>query len=84
VICACPSCACASSADPPANCSKVAWVRRKVCRAEHLLDRPGTLVLVQTFEMVFSQYDLHPEYKSLAADGTPCKGDTTGLLNAIR
>jgi hypothetical protein len=30
--------------------------------------------------MVFSQYHLHPEYKSLAPDSTPCKGNTTGLL----
>ena len=30
--------------------------------------------------MVFSQYHRHPEYKSLAQDGTPCKADTAGLL----
>ena len=47
---------------------------------EHALNRPEALLLVQTFEMVFSQYHLHPEYKSLAPDGTPCKGDSVGLL----
>lgn len=47
---------------------------------EYSLNRTGALLLVQTFEMVFSQYHLHPEYKSLAPDGTPCKGETTGLL----
>jgi hypothetical protein len=30
--------------------------------------------------MVFSQYIKHPEYKSLAPDGNPCKADTHGLL----
>jgi hypothetical protein len=47
---------------------------------EHSLDRPGALLLVQTFEMVFSQYHLHPEYKSLAPDGAPCRSETAGLL----
>jgi hypothetical protein len=37
-------------------------------------------VIAQTFETVFSQYVRHPEYKSLAPDGTPCKADTHGLL----
>jgi hypothetical protein len=44
------------------------------------LNRPEALLLVQTFEMVFSQYHLHPKSKSLAPDGTPCTGDTCGLL----
>jgi hypothetical protein len=30
--------------------------------------------------MVFAQYIRHPESKSLAPDGTPCKADTQGLL----
>jgi len=30
--------------------------------------------------MVFSQYVRHPEYKSLAPDGNPCKADSQGLL----
>ena len=29
---------------------------------------------------MFAQYWKHPEFKSLAPDGTPCKGDTRGLL----
>jgi hypothetical protein len=47
---------------------------------EHSLNQQEAPLLVQTFDMVFSQYHLHPEYKSLAPDSTPCKGDTTGLL----
>ena len=46
----------------------------------HTLSPPTLLALPQTFEMVFSQYHRHPEYKSLAQDGTPCKADTAGLL----
>jgi hypothetical protein len=46
----------------------------------HTLNPPSTLVLVQTFEMVFAQYIRHPESKSLAPDGTACKADTEGLL----
>lgn len=46
----------------------------------HTLNPPSLLVLAQTFEMVFAQYHRHPEYKSLAPDGTPCKADTAGLL----
>ena len=30
--------------------------------------------------MIFSQYIKHPEYKSLAPDGKPCKADSQGLL----
>jgi hypothetical protein len=30
--------------------------------------------------MAFAQYIRHAEFKSLAPDGTPCKGDTCGLL----
>jgi len=46
----------------------------------HTLNPPSTLLLVQTFEMVFAQYIRHPESKSLAPDGTPCKAYTQGLL----
>ena len=47
----------------------------------HTLKPPTLLVLPQSFEMVFSQYLRHPENKSLAPDGTPCKADSHGLLN---
>jgi hypothetical protein len=46
----------------------------------HTLNPSSALVLVQTFDMVFSQYLRHPEYKSLAPDDTPCKADSHGLL----
>jgi hypothetical protein len=46
----------------------------------HTLDNPTLPVLVQTFEMVFHQYHRHPESKSFAPDGTPCKTDSKGLL----
>ena len=38
------------------------------------------LALPQTFDMVFRQYLAHPEAKSLALDGGPCKADSQGLL----
>jgi hypothetical protein len=46
----------------------------------HTLENPTLPVLVQTFEMVFQQYHRHPESKSLAPDGSPCKSDGAGLL----
>ncbi len=46
----------------------------------HTLQRPTLPILPQTFDMVFAQYIRHPEYKSLAPDGNPCKADTRGLL----
>jgi hypothetical protein len=46
----------------------------------HTLNPPSLLALTQTFEMVFSQYTRHPEHKSLAPDGRPCKADSHGLL----
>jgi hypothetical protein len=46
----------------------------------HTLENPTLPVLVQTFEMVFQQYHRHPESKSLAPDGSPCKSDSAGLL----
>ncbi len=48
--------------------------------ATHTLNPPTLLVLPQTFEIVFSQYFRHPEYKSLAPDDKPCKADSHGLL----
>jgi hypothetical protein len=38
------------------------------------------MAVAQTFGMIFSQYVKHPEYKSPAPDGSPCKADTKGLL----
>lgn len=46
----------------------------------HTLNSPSALVLVQTFDTVFSQCLRHPEYKSLAPDDTPSKADSQGLL----
>ncbi len=46
----------------------------------HRLNPASLLALPQTFEMVFHQYQRHPESKSLAPDGTPCKTDSAGLL----
>ena len=46
----------------------------------HTLDNPTLPLFVQTFEMVFQQYHRHPESKSSAPDGTPCKADSAGLL----
>jgi DNA polymerase type B, organellar and viral len=37
-------------------------------------------VIPQTFGHVLRMYPLHPEAKSLAPDGTPCKADTRGVL----
>jgi hypothetical protein len=41
--------------------------------------RPGA-VRVRTYRDVLSEYLRHPEAKSLAADGGPVRGSTTGLL----
>ena len=46
----------------------------------HTLENPALPVLVQTLEVVFQQYHRHPESKSLAPDGSPCKSDSAGLL----
>jgi hypothetical protein len=46
----------------------------------HTLQPPTLLALPQTFGMVLSQYVKHPEHKSLAPDGKPCKADSHGLL----
>jgi hypothetical protein len=48
--------------------------------ATYTLNPPTVLILVQTFEMVFSQYLRHPEYKSLAPDGSLCMAESAGLL----
>lgn len=47
---------------------------------KHTLKPPTIPVVAQTFETVFSQYVRHPEYKSIAPDGNPCKADSHGLL----
>ena len=44
------------------------------------LNDSTVLALSQTFQMVFAPYVNHPEYKSVAADGTFCKADSQGLL----
>lgn len=46
----------------------------------HTLDPPTLLAMPQTFGTIFLQYVKHPEYKSLAPDGTPCEADSHGLL----
>lgn len=46
----------------------------------HTLDPPTLMAMPQTFGTIFSQYVKHPEYKSLAPDGKPCKADSKGLL----
>jgi hypothetical protein len=46
----------------------------------HTLNPPRTPLIAQTFETVFSQYVRHPEYKSLAPGGSPCRTDSHGLL----
>ena len=46
----------------------------------HTLKPPTIPTIAQTFETVFSQYVRHPEYKSVAPEGTPCKSDTHGLV----
>jgi hypothetical protein len=49
-------------------------------RKVHTLKPPTLLAVPHTFELMFAQYWRHPEFKSLAPDGTPCKGDTRGRL----
>jgi len=44
------------------------------------LNPPTLLVVPHTFDLMFAQYCRHPELKSLAPDGAPCKADTRGLL----
>jgi hypothetical protein len=46
----------------------------------HRLNDGTLLVVPQTFEMVFTEYTRHPEYKNLAPDGTPCRSESRGLL----
>jgi hypothetical protein len=41
---------------------------------------PGE-VAVKTYRDVLAAYRCHPEPKSLASDGTPCRRDTSGLLS---
>jgi len=46
----------------------------------HTLNPPTLLAVPHTFDLMFAQYWKHPEFKSLAPEGTPCKSDTRGLL----
>src|SRR5437762_626142 len=46
----------------------------------HKLHPLTLLAVVQDFEMVISQHHRHPEYKSLAPDGGPCRAESRGLL----
>jgi len=46
----------------------------------HTLKPPTLPAVPHTFDLMFEQYWKHPEFKSLAPDGNPCKGDTRGLL----
>ena len=46
----------------------------------HRLNEATLFVVPQTFEMFFTQYTRHPEYKSLAPDGTSWKAESRGLL----
>jgi hypothetical protein len=46
----------------------------------HTLRPPTLLAVPHTFDLMFAQYWRHPEFKSLAPNGSPCKGDTRGLL----
>jgi hypothetical protein len=41
---------------------------------------PYNVVFPSQFAHLLIQYQQHPEAKSLAPDGTPCKADTRGLL----
>ena len=40
-------------------------------------------VIPKTFGYIMRLYPLHPEYKSLAPDGSPCNGNTRGLLQRV-
>jgi hypothetical protein len=46
----------------------------------HTLRPPTLLAVPHTFDLMFAQYWRHSEFKSLAPDGSLCKGDTRGLL----
>jgi hypothetical protein len=48
--------------------------------AQHTLNPSTLMAVAQTFGMIFSQYVRHPEHKSLAPDGKPCRADSKGLL----
>jgi hypothetical protein len=43
-------------------------------------DPPHNVVFPSQFARLLIQYQEHPEAKSVAPDGTPCKADTRGLL----
>jgi hypothetical protein len=44
------------------------------------MNLPSNVVFPLQFRRLLVQYQEHPEAKSLAPDGTPCKSDTKGLL----
>jgi hypothetical protein len=46
----------------------------------HTLNPPTLLAVPHTFDLMFAQYWKHPEFKSLAPEGTPRKSDKRGLL----
>jgi hypothetical protein len=41
---------------------------------------PSDVVFPSQFARLLTEYQHHPEAKSLAPDGTPCRADTKGLL----
>jgi hypothetical protein len=41
---------------------------------------PSDVVFPSQFARLLAEYQQHPEAKSLAPDGTPCRADTKGLL----
>jgi hypothetical protein len=49
------------------------------CKKKHG-NIPYNVVFPSQFAHLLIQYQQHPEAKSLAPDGTPCKADTKGLL----
>jgi hypothetical protein len=44
------------------------------------INPPHNVVLPSQFGRLLTEYQEHPEAKSLAPDGTPCRADTKGLL----
>jgi hypothetical protein len=63
----------------PARCAIMPYIKVHD-GTTHTMQPPTLPVLPQTFEMVLSQYIQHPEYKSLAPNGQPCKADSHRLL----
>jgi hypothetical protein len=63
----------------PARWTKMAYINIHD-GTTHTLDPPTLMAMPQTFGTIFSQYVNHPEYKSLAPNGSPCEADSHGLL----